>query len=77
MILDNPDLFSYRNARVLGANFQNTNTIEGVFALYRRVAGCNMFLFPPKWGVTGIAIFSDYITIPCPPSRDPINMNRL
>jgi hypothetical protein len=37
MIQDNPDLFSVRNARVLGANFQNTNTIEGVFALYRRL----------------------------------------
>ena len=44
MILDNPDLFSIRNARVLGANFQNTNTIEGVFALYRRLLDATRFL---------------------------------
>ena len=37
MIQDNPDLFSVRNSRILPANFQNTNTVEGLFALFRRL----------------------------------------
>jgi transposase-like protein len=37
MIQDNPALFSVRNPRVLGWNFQNTNTIEGIFAQFRRL----------------------------------------
>ena len=36
MIRDNPDLFSIRNPRLLQWNFQNTNTIEGIFAKFRR-----------------------------------------
>jgi hypothetical protein len=37
MVQDNPALFSVRNQRVLGWNFQNTNTIEGIFAQFRRL----------------------------------------
>lgn len=37
MIRDNPDLFSVRSKRVLPENYQNTNTIEGLFSLFRRL----------------------------------------
>lgn len=37
MIQDNPALFSIRNPNVLKWNFQNTNTIEGIFAQFRRL----------------------------------------
>jgi predicted nucleic acid-binding Zn-ribbon protein len=37
MMQDNPDLFSVRNSRILSSNFQNTNTIEGLFSLFRRL----------------------------------------
>jgi chromosome segregation ATPase len=37
MIQDNPDLFSVRNSRFLASNYQNTNTIEGLFSLFRRL----------------------------------------
>jgi hypothetical protein len=37
MIHDNPDLFSVRNSRILPSNYQNTNTVEGLFSLFRRL----------------------------------------
>ncbi len=37
MIQDNPDLFSVRNSRILAWNYQNTNSVEGLFSLYRRL----------------------------------------
>lgn len=37
MINDNPDLFSVRSSRILPSNYQNTNTVEGLFSLFRRL----------------------------------------
>jgi transposase-like protein len=37
MIQDNPDLFSVRNSQILPSNYQNTNTVEGLFSLFRRL----------------------------------------
>lgn len=37
MMRDNPDLFSVRNPRILASNYQNTNTVEGIFSLFRRL----------------------------------------
>lgn len=37
LIQDNPDLFSVRKKQILKANYQNTNTIEGLFSLFRRL----------------------------------------
>ncbi len=45
MILDNPDLFFLSVMHECWeANFQNTNTIEGVFALYRRLPDATRLL---------------------------------
>ena len=45
MIHDNPDLFSVRNPKILDWNFQNTNTIEGIFAEFRRLLNATRLLF--------------------------------
>ena len=44
MIHDNPDLFSVRNPKILDWNFQNTNTIEGIFAKFRRLLNATRLL---------------------------------
>ena len=65
MIRDNPDLFSIRNPRLLQWNFQNTNTIEGIFAKFRRFLDVRGY-YLRKEAVNVIASYSDYIIISRP-----------